>query len=213
MGCFAVGCITILVVGFIFIVGAAGTAWYVCTKAAEVLTTTEPADLKLVPPDQAQVRAAEGSLSRLKSAIATRQEATVGFTAADLNALINRDPDLEDMRGQIRIDIADSIMTVAVNVPLDRFHWRKVRGRWLNATTSFKFDYDAGLFDVDIKSLEANGREMSGSFLSAFNPSFSEAFTDKFRNEMQKNDMGEFWDRVKSIKLEDDKLVITTDKD
>ena len=115
MGCFAVGCITILVVGFVFIVGAAGTAWYVFTKAADVLTTTEPADLKLVPPDRAQVRAAEGSLSRLKSAIATHQEATVGFTAADLNALINRDPDLEDMRGQIRIDIADSIMTVAVN--------------------------------------------------------------------------------------------------
>ena len=57
-------------------------------------------------------------MARLRTAIADNKETTVEFTGADLNALFARDPDFEDLRGRVRIEIADSTMTIAVSAPL-----------------------------------------------------------------------------------------------
>ena len=210
MGCFAKGCLTLLIIGFILVAGVIGGTWYVCRKAADALTSSEAVDLRITPPDEAQARAAEKSVTRVKTAIATGQETTVAFSAADLNALLDRDPDFSHLRGRARIDIADSIMTVKMSAPLDEVPWARLKSRWFNASASFGFAYAFGMFRVDLRSAEANGHYLPDEFLSNFVSSFNRSFNDSFHDELRKNNTTEFWNHVKTMSLEGDKLIVTT---
>lgn len=213
MGCFAKGCLTLLIIGFVLIAGVIGGTWYICWKAADTLTSFEPIDFRIVPPDAAQRRTAESSVTRVKTAIATGQETTIAFTAADLNALVDQDPDFSHLRGRIRIDIADSIMTVTMSAPLDDFRWARLKRRWFNASATFSFAYAFGMFRLDLRSAEANGHQLPDDFYSSFNSSFNRSFNESFHDTVRKNNNTEFWDHIKTMSLEGDKLVVATQAD
>src|SRR5436190_24021715 len=80
MGCFAKGCLTVLVVGFLFcaIVGVGG--WFFYKKTFNNLTSTEPVDVQVQQPTAAQVQTAEQSATQLDESIARNRETTVEFT-------------------------------------------------------------------------------------------------------------------------------------
>lgn len=212
MGCFAKGCLTTLIICFIFVVGLIGVGWYLFVKTLDNLTSLAPSDVRIEQPTDSQFQAAENVKARLKQAIANNQETTVEFTAADLNALLARDPDLEDLHGRIRVEIADSLMTVAVSAPLHSLPLPKMKKRWFNGTARLGFTYQNSAFDFDIISAEAGGHSVPNIFLSgATISSFNEGFNENFWDEMRKTDRGtEFWSHVKTMSLQGDKLVITT---
>lgn len=214
MGCFAKGCLTVLIIGFLLIAGGIGTTWYLYVKTVNNLTSPAPVDVQVAPPSESQFQAAENSMEGLRTAIANNKETTVEFTAADLNALFARDSDFEDLRGRVRIEIADSTMTVALSAPLRSIPLPKIRKRWFNGTARFSFTYDSGTFRFDLKSAEAGGHEVPDIFLSNFNSSFDESMNRSFLNELKSDDHdSEFWDHVKTMRLVGDKLVVTTKAD
>ena len=210
MGCFAKGCLTVLVVGFLFcaIVGVGG--WFFYKKTFQNLTSTEPIDVQVQKPTAAQVQTAEQSARQLDESIARNQETTVEFTGPELNHLLQRNSDWDFLRGRMRIDIADSIMTVAMSAPLNALPWPGLKGRYFNGTVRFGLIYNDGSFQLDLKSAEANGHEFPSSFLSSFNSSFNESMNEAFQKELRKNRESEFWNHVKSMELRGDKLVIAT---
>jgi hypothetical protein len=211
MGCFAKGCLTVLILGFLFIAVVGGSCWYFYKKTFNNLTSTGPTDIRVETPTPAQTKSAEDSHARLDEAIARNQETTVEFTGPELNHLLAQKSDLEFLRGRSRIDIADSTMTVALSAPLDRLPWPGLKGRWFNGTLRFSMTYGSGVFQLDLKSAEANGHEFPTTFLSSFNSSFNESMNKAFREEVERNEEGnEFWNHVKSVSLQGDKLVITT---
>jgi hypothetical protein len=102
-------------------------------------------------------------------------------------------------------------MTVALSTPLDALPWPGLKGRWFNGTLRFSMTYGFGIFQLDVKSAEANGHEFPTAFLSAFNSSFNESMNKTFRDELARKEQdNDFWNHVKSISLQGDKLVITT---
>jgi hypothetical protein len=211
MGCFAKGCLTILILGFLFLAVIGGGCWYFYKKTFNNLTSTGPADVRLEPPTPAQTKSADESSARLDEAIARNKETTIQLTGPELNVLLQRNADWDFLRGRTRIDIADSTMTVALSAPLDRLPWPGLKGRWFNGNLRFSLTYSSGSFQIEIISAEANGNEFPTSFLSAFNSSFNESMNDEFQKELRRhNREDEFWNRVKSISLQGDKLVITT---
>lgn len=214
MGCFAKGCLVVLILGFLLIAGGIGTTWYLYVKAVNNLTSPAPADVQIEPPSESQFQAAENTMERLRTAIAQNKETTVEFTGADLNALFARDPDFEDLRGRVRIEIADSTMTVALSAPLSSIPLPRIRKRWFNGTARFSFTYDSGTFDFELKSAEAGGHHVPDIFLSSFDSSFDESMNRDFLNELRSDDHdSEFWDHVKTMRLVGDKLVVTTKPD
>ena len=210
MGCFAKGCLTVLILGFLFIAVIGGGGWYFYKKTFNSLTSTGPIDVRVETPTPAQTKSAEDSHARLDEAIARNQETTVEFTGPELNHLLARNSDLDFLHGRTRIDIADSTMTVALSAPLDTLPWPGLKGRWFNGTLRFSMSYGSGIFQLDLKSAEANGRAFPTAFLSSFNSGFNESMNKAFRDELARNDQdNEFWNHVKSISLQGDKLVIT----
>jgi hypothetical protein len=212
MGCFAKGCLTVLVLGCLLIAGVIGSAWYLYNKTVNNLTSAAPADVRIEQPSESQFQAAENSLERLTEAIANNEETTVEFTSADLNALLARDEDFKELRGRARIDIADSMITIALSVPLDSIRWRRLKGRWFNGTARFGFAYSSGQFRIDLESAEADGHRLPGKFLSdTFMSSFNDGLNESFQEKLREHEEGEnFWKHVKSISLAGDKLVVTT---
>ena len=191
-----------------------GGCWYFYKKTFNNLTSTGPADVRAETPTTAQTRSAERSLAQLKEAMSRNQGTTVEFTGPELNYLLSRDSDLSWLRGRSRIEIADSTMTVALSAPLSSLPWPGLKDRWFNGTLRFSMTYASGTFQLEIISAEANGNEFPSSFLSAFNSSFNESMNEEFQKEVRKNNReNEFWNHVKSISLQGDKLIITTKPD
>jgi len=214
MGCFAKGCLTFLIIGFILMAGVIAGGWYIYFKTVDNLTSRAPADVQIVAPTESEFQTAESKMERLRKAPAPNEETTVEFTAADLNALFARDPDFEDLRGKVRIEIANSIMTIAVSAPLRSIPLPRMKNRWFNGTARFSFTYDSGKFSFDIKSAEAGGHDVPDFFLSSFNSSFDDSMNRDFLNELRSDsDDPEFWNRVKTMRLVGDKLIVTTKAD
>jgi len=139
------------------------------------------------------------------------QETTVEFTGPELNLLLQRNSDWDFLRGRTRIDIADSVMTLALSAPLDRLPWPGLKGRWFNGTLRFSMTYTSGEFQLEIISAEANGNQFPSSLLSSFNSSFNDSMNEEFQKELRKNNReSEFWGHIKSIVLQEDKLIIST---
>jgi hypothetical protein len=214
MGCFAKGCLTILILGFLFLAAVGGSCWYIYHKlATNNLISDAPAAVPLEQPSDTQYRAAEDSLARVKNTTASAREVTVAFTAADLNALLAKDPDFRDLEGHARIDIQNSAMTITLSVPLDSMQWSSMKGHWFNGTIRFRGGYEDGELRIKIESARGGDYEIPGFILSSANSAINKALREN-TDDWQKDDFGEeFWKHIKSIKLEGDKLVVTTKGD
>jgi len=98
MGCFAKGCLTLIIVAVaLFIVCLCG-GWFVLTRFADKFTATQPAMVEVQQPTPAEAQAAQAKREALRAAIRNNQETTVEFTADDLNTLIANDPDFRRAR-------------------------------------------------------------------------------------------------------------------
>jgi hypothetical protein len=210
-GCCAKGCLTLLILGFLCVAGVVGSCWYIYHKlATNNLISDAPADLRLEQPSETQYRAAEETLGRVKNA---NREETVAFTAADLNALLARDPDFEDLKGHVRVDIQNSAMTINVSAPLKMLQMSSMRGRWFNGILRFQGGYESGLFRITIESARGGEYEVPGFIISSVNTTINQSLNENTGN--WQNDAGgsEFWRHVKSLKIEGDKVVVTTQAD
>ena len=211
MGCFAKGCLTVLVLGAFFLLAIGVGGWFIYKKTLNNLTSYSPGEVRVEPPTPAQVQSAETTRTRLDEAIARNQETTVEFTGPELNHLLASNPDLDFLRGRSRIEIADSTMTVALSAPLTRLHLPGLKGRWFNGTVRFTMSYSSGVFQCDILSAEANGNQFPSTFLSGFNNTFNDAMNEAFQEALDRNDRShDFWSHVSRMTLQGDKLIITT---
>ena len=212
MGCFAKGCLTVLVLGFFLIAAVGVGGWWFYKKTFNSLTSAGPSDVRIEAPTPEVVQKAESTQARLNEAISRNEETTIELTGPELTVLLSREADLDFLRDRSRIDISDSIMAVTLSAPLDVLPWPGTKGRWFNGTVRFSMSYSDGNFEVDIISAEANGREFPDIFVSGFNNSFTDAMNEAFHDARRRDD-NEFWNHVKTMKLEGDKLVLTTKPD
>lgn len=213
MGCFAKGCLVVLIAGALLIgVGGIGI-WLFYGKAVAVFTSPQPTDVHIENVSDADLRNAETKLNTLGQAAASNQEITVEFTAGELNAMIAREPLFVELSNRARVSIADSLMTVEMSVPLDQTALPKLGGRWFNGTARFGFTFTNDEFAFELKSGEANGHSLPQEFFVGFAPIFNRSFNDGFRREVEKNNQAAiFWQHIKTIAVDRDKLVVVTQR-
>jgi len=213
MGCFAVGCLSaIIVLVLLLIVGGAG-GWFLYSKAVNTFTSDQPAHVAIEEPTDTQLRAAKATISRLRETATRNEKETIDFSETDLNTLIAHDPAFAKIRGKARVKIDDSIVTVEMSAPLDGIPLPKLKGRWFNGTVRLRCSYIDNEFVFDGQSAIANGHDLdlSGSFFSSFNRSFNQSFNDGFRRGLEKDSQAAtFWKHIKGITVEKSRLVVET---
>jgi hypothetical protein len=212
-GCFAKGCLVVVIVG-ILLIGAFGVgAWFLFGRAVSVFTSPQPADVRIEQVADVDLRNAEQKLNRLGQAAADNQEATIEFTANELNAMIAREPLFAELNNHARVAIADSTLTLEVSAPLEQMRLPKLQGRWFNGTARVGFSFGNDEFLFELKSGEANGRPLPQKFFIGVAPTFNRSLNQAFHKELEKNNQAAiFWKHIKIITLNGDKLVVVTQR-
>lgn len=212
MGCFAKGCLTLIVAAFVLVAAFVGGGLFVVNRGLHVFTAKTPIQIQTPPATSGELQKAEAKLTSLRSAVRNRQETTIEFDANDINALIANDPDFRGARGHARVGIANSIASLDISAPLDSIHWSWLKNRWFNGNVQFRFSYVDDNFTFDLRSAEANGHQFPRALLNTgFLDSFNRSFNDSFRRESSKHsDRNDFWRHIKIVSLQNDKLIVTT---
>lgn len=211
MGCFAKGCLVVLIGGVLLCGALFVGAWFVFGKAIGTFTATQAADVRIENVSDDDLRSAEDKLNRLGQATNSNQEITVEFTANELNAMIAREPLFADLNNHVRIAIADSFLTLEVSAPLGKTNLPKLGNRWFNGTARVGFTFSNDEFLLELKSGEANGHELPQEFFIGFAPMLNSTFNRGFHEEIAKNNQAAvFWNHIKNITVSGDKLIVTT---
>lgn len=200
-----------VVIALILLALVVGTGWFFYGKMLNAFTAEAPASVQIAAPSEADTATGTEKLERLRGAIGSQQSVTAELTAGELNALIARHPSFTDLRGKFHIGIANSVLDVAMSVPLSDIPLPRLKHRWFNGTARFGLVYDEDRFNLAVKSLEANGQSIDLSGFQSFADIFNNSFNEGFNKAQRKNrESDEFWRNVKSITVVDDKLIITT---
>jgi hypothetical protein len=212
MGCFGQGCIALVIIVLFVVVVGGGGGWWLYNKAVDSLTSDHPTSVAIDQPSDMAFQQAETKMRQLRNAIRNKTDTTIAFSAADLNALIARDPGFAGTRGKTRVDMAGNDLILDLSGPLDTIKLPKLQGRWFNGRAQFGFAYDLGEFSFVAHSLETNGHRMvNASFLRNFSSSYTRSFNKSFHNALGKNPQGsEFWNRVKGMSVQNGQLEVIT---
>ena len=219
MGCFAQGCLTAVIVVVVLAVVGGGGAWWIYHTAINSFTSDQSANVAIDEPGAAEFQQAKMRLEHLRAAIRSKTETTIQFSAADLNALIAREPGFTNLRGRLRVNLSGDDMILDMSVPLDKINFPGLKGRWFNGRAEFGFNYNIGEFSFAAHAIEANGHRMentgkpgfNSSFLQNFSTSYSRKFNQGFRQGQEKSPQGhEFWKQIKSMSVQDGQLVVVT---
>src|SRR5204862_1410131 len=212
MGCFAKGCLTLVIAGLVLMAVFVGGSFFVLNRALQVFTSTQPVQIQVRQATPAERQVAKAKLDTLRSAARNHQETTIEFNADEINALIANEPEFSGARGHVRVAIANSIASLDVSAPLDSMHWKRLKGRWFNGNIQFGFSYVDENFNFDIRSAEASGHHFPRAILTSdFMRSCNRSFNDSFHKESAKRpDANNLWRHIKMASLQNDKLVVTT---
>ncbi len=205
------GCTTMFVVALLGVALLFGGTWWAYIWAVDRFTSSGPQNVEVQAPSDQEFATATEKYDTIQAAAAGHRTVTVAFTASDLNALVARHSDFEDMRGKFRVAMANSLMTLEMSVPLREVPFPRIKHRWLNGTARFGLIFHEDAFAFSLKSLTANNRELSLNFLQGFESAFNKSFNEGFEKGRHENPRSQdFWENVKTVAVIDDQLVITT---
>lgn len=161
LGCFAKGCL-ILVVFFIllalsFVAGTYYAARYLRTEYFSTERKRLPISKATIEEEQA-VRARWDAFEK---AARSHEPARIELSADDLNALIASEPKLH---GDAFVTIEDNTARLQVSIPVGRSWW--LRGRYINAQCTVQSAPSGKVEDARITSIIVNGRPVGDEFLS-----------------------------------------------
>jgi hypothetical protein len=171
MGCFAKGCLTLVVFGLILVAACfAGYYWGLRHHSALMrgfywLTRTHmlaesPTEVPRYQPAEGEMEAIKERWDVFENAVRQHESAEIELTANDLNALIERN---RRLRGQVFISADGNRLRVQTSIPLQEYLHRK--GYYLNADVTIQSD---GLHSFDQPRLSAiviNGQSVPGDVL------------------------------------------------
>jgi len=179
-GCFAKGCLTVIVLAILFVViGVGGTFWgvrnvYLSDKPAPIPEPAAPAETSAATPGETSApapvqRSAEvrERLDTMKQAGRAHEETEVELTAADINALIAAN---RKSRGAASVSIDDTVLQAHFSIPLQRLDvpFRKAFGlndRYLNATVTIVAPPGTNANSVQLKEVTLNGHGIPAGLL------------------------------------------------
>jgi hypothetical protein len=198
----------IAIVGLALILG--GT-WWLGVKLINNYTSAAPISIPVATPTEAEFSAANDKMTALREAMRNGRSIAVEFSATDLNSLLARAPEFDDMRGKFHVAMADSIMTLDMSLPLSFIEIRLLQERYLNGTARFGLAFNQDSFNFSLRSLTVNEREVPMNFVRRFDDTLSDSVNEGVTKSRRENrDSDEFWENVKSMAVDGDKLLITT---
>lgn len=161
LGCFAKGCLILLVFGILLCLSFIAGTYY----ASRFLRTEYFSGAhERLPISQASVddeQAVRARWNAFEKAARAHEPARIELSADDLNALIASDTKL---RGDAFVTIEGNTAHLKVSMPIGKSWW--ISGRYINASCSVQSGESGKPEDARITSIIVNGRPVGEEFLS-----------------------------------------------
>ena len=181
-GCFFYGCLSLAVLGLLFIVLAVVGYFVVKSTVARWVndyTETTPVLVEKVEYPPAKMDALRAQLTAFNDALARgTNEMELVLTADDLNALISQEKELQ---GKVFVRVDDRIKG-ELSLPLEDIGPLKLKGRYLNGAVVFKVSLANGALDVRLDDVTVKGKPLPGMLFSEFK---KQNLAQNFQNDSQ----------------------------
>jgi hypothetical protein len=210
MGCFAKGCLTLIIVCVLLVACALGGGYYLLRSSIDKYTSDKPVAIRVEQPTDVQMSAAAAKARALTEAYNAGKEVTVELTGPDINALIARNPNYAKYRGTIYFAIANSDLSADVSFPLEVIPYTMFKGRYFNGHFITFFEWNNGDLTIKPKLIEANGSKVPDMALDKISAPDSQVKFNAELRKQQNHGLREELDRFKSIRVVDDRLIIVT---
>ncbi len=202
MGCFAKGCIVLLVLGLI-VAGVLGWGAYVAVQKVKEFTATSPALVPIQQATEEQFQEVQGRWQAFAAAVQSNMPGQLVLTADDINTLVAMSPDL---KGKFHIRIENGQAFTQASIPLDNVPG--FSGRYLNGVIGLKVGIENGAVSIVPQSIEVNGKPIPDQIMQALqNKDFADGFNQGLRDDPN---MAAVLQQIKSLRIENDKLIIQT---
>jgi hypothetical protein len=201
-GCLFYGCIMgLLLLCVVLVAGLAG--WRFAKKMLSDFTDTKPMVLPKVQLPPAEFDALQRKVETFRDAVRLGQETnSLALTATEINALINSDPDLQDLKGKLFVSFEGEQLQGQVSVPMDQVGLPAFRGRFLNGTGMFELSFRNGFLRIAPQSFVIRGKPIP------------ELYMEKIRKQNLAGNINHdaraqvAMDKLQDIRIRDSKLVI-----
>lgn len=202
-GCLFYGCLTLVVLFVVSIVGVYFGAKYALNKAVEAYTSTQPAALPKVAVSEDAFTVLQKRVADFSAAVKNPTNAVaITLTSDEINALIARDPSFSGFNNKLHVAIEGNQIKSTVSWPLDELGVEKLKGRYANGSASLKAVLANGELIVNLDSLTVNGKTLPASFMQGMRG-------ENLAKEMNKDPkQAEFIRKFESIEIKDGKLTI-----
>ena len=215
MGCFAKGCITLVILLMVLGLLVGGFGWYMFRNITAFISPT-PVPIRTYPATAEQYQEVIARYTDFIKALNAGQAATLTLSADDLNTLIARDPEFKDVRGKMFMSIEKDELIAETSFPIPEDKRRfgsggRSRG-YFNGRARFAASYSGGELTVFVRKIESmDGKPMSDMMLSFINKAdLTQWFNQSMRDERRKGTAwAEAMSKVQKVVIEDGHIVAT----
>jgi hypothetical protein len=205
MGCFAKGCLILLVFAFLLIMACcAGVYWgyrhhsallrgAFWAKRTHVIAEA-PQDIPTYQAPSEEIAATKERWRNFEATIDRHEPAEIELTANDLNGLIANN---KDLRGRAFVSIEGNRLRFQLSVPLQQYIRQK--GYYVNADVSIQFDGTQAVNHPRLSAITINGESLPSDLLDW-----------KYKSRPLENYLSEFHDtyNVGTIEVRDGKAIL-----
>ena len=216
LGCFARGCITVVILFACGVLLLGGCTWYAYAAMAPFFST-RPVAIRSYPANSAQY---SGLLDRFRVFLATldaQHAAAIAYSADELNDLVACAPSARDLRGKVYFAIANDelISEMSFELPLSKNEVPNQPAYYFNGKVHTSVSFAAGEWTFVFHDLETlDGKPApallsllvkSGSFARGFNANLNGTFQAKIN---QNPSTAEFIGKIRSVGIVRNRVVI-----
>lgn len=205
-GCVFYGCAAALVVSVLLIAAAVAIGYGIKSSfngLVEKYTDESPRELPMVTISDEELSGLKTRVEAFREAVKEGGDAPrLELTARDLNALIQRDAEFNEVAGKVYVDIEDDRLKGEVSIPLDDLNLGQDKQLYLNGSVVFGLSIDEGGLAIGIDAMEINGMPLPDQ-LMGFLQGKNVLEDAKLDDEAQ-----QMIERIESLEITDGKILL-----
>lgn len=201
--CLLFGCIGIVAVFAVIIVGGGIVSYLGLRSFAEQYTEAEPRQLPITTISEDEYAALSQRYADFLETVREQEPTSITLSAGDINALIRNHPDFRDARGVVFVTIDDEVMGGEISYPIPP-EIPMLGGRYVNGSATFRLEVVGGRPALYFDTIEVAGKTPPDEMLGQMR---QENFLQGFYSDPE---FGQVLNRVESIRVADGALEIVT---
>jgi hypothetical protein len=204
MGCWAKGCL-ILIVLAVVLGAVAGGGFYFMYRKARSFTSDAPDKIQVYEGSEEAQQALQKRLNNFLEALQRNESTILELSEEDINLGIAKNPQWKELRGRCYIHLNNNLLSTQASIPLDQVPG--FSGRYLNGVISLDLSIENGIVSLLPKNIEVNGKSVSEQFMTSIGPGFQQSFHQKLQEDPK---IAQVLSKIKHLGIEKNKLIIQT---